>query len=72
MFFDGGHADEAENTHLAGKHNWRATAWEVHPVTDLQLTMDPRANPLNQIFRRDLIDSPSRANQRTWTPGVRP
>jgi hypothetical protein len=67
MFFDGEHADEAENTHLNGKHNWRATASEVHPVTGIQLTGDPRVNPLNQIFRRDLIDSPSKANQRTRT-----
>jgi hypothetical protein len=67
MFFDGEHADEAENTHPNGKHNWRATAWEVHPVTGIQLTGDPRVNPLNQIFRRDLNDSPSKANQRMRT-----
>jgi hypothetical protein len=71
MFFDGEHANAAENTHPNGKHNWRATAWEVHPMTDIQLTGDPRVNPLNQIFRRDLIDSPSKANQRTGPPGVR-
>ena len=33
MYFDLGHAEESENTapHHAG--NWRATAWEIHPVT---------------------------------------
>jgi len=40
MFFDGEHADEAENTHPNGKHNWRATAWEIHPVTNIQITGD--------------------------------
>lgn len=67
MFFDGEHADEDKNTHPNGKHNWRATAWEVHPVTGIQLTGDSRVNPLHQIFRRDLIDSPSKANQRART-----
>jgi hypothetical protein len=33
LFFDQGHADEAENTHPGGRNNWRATAWELHPVT---------------------------------------
>lgn len=34
MYFDVGHAEESENTapHHAG--NWRATAWEIHPVTN--------------------------------------
>src|SRR5436305_1442983 len=64
MFFDGEHTNAAENTHANGKHNWRATAWEIHPVSDIQLTGDPSANPLNQVFRRDLIDSPPKTNQR--------
>src|SRR5689334_15556234 len=33
MYFDVGHAEESENI-SPGKHdNWRATAWEIHPVT---------------------------------------
>lgn len=35
LFFDAGHAGEAENTAPGGAGNWRATAWEVHPVTRL-------------------------------------
>lgn len=37
LFFDAGHADEAENTAPGGKGNWRATAWEIHPVTRLEV-----------------------------------
>ena len=35
LYFDLGHAAESENTnpHTAG--NWRATAWEIHPVTKI-------------------------------------
>ena len=35
LYFDDGHAEEAENTapHRAG--NWRATAWELHPLTKI-------------------------------------
>ena len=37
LFFDAGHAAEAENTAPGAEGNWRATAWEVHPVTDLRV-----------------------------------
>lgn len=33
LFFDDVHADEAENTAPGRQNNWRATAWEIHPVT---------------------------------------
>jgi len=33
LLFDAGHADEAENTNPRRRGNWRATAWEIHPVT---------------------------------------
>lgn len=33
MFFDAGHVEEAENTAPNNPRNWRATAWEIHPVT---------------------------------------
>jgi hypothetical protein len=32
LFFDVGHADQSENTAPGKATNWRATAWEVHPV----------------------------------------
>jgi hypothetical protein len=38
LFFDAEHANEAETTHPGGAHNWRGTAWEIHPVTGIQIT----------------------------------
>ncbi len=35
MLFDFEHIDESENTAPRKRDNWRATAWEVHPVTDI-------------------------------------
>jgi len=35
LFFDGEHEHQAENTEPDGDRNWRATAWEIHPITSL-------------------------------------
>lgn len=35
LYFDVGHAEEAENTAAQNADNWRATAWEVHPITKI-------------------------------------
>jgi hypothetical protein len=35
MLFDYFHAKKSENTHPGNPSNWRATAWEIHPVTSL-------------------------------------
>lgn len=35
LYFDLGHAEESENTAPANPENWRATAWEVHPITKI-------------------------------------
>jgi hypothetical protein len=35
LYFDAGHAEEAENTAANRPGNWRATAWEIHPVTKI-------------------------------------
>jgi hypothetical protein len=37
LLFDHEHADQSENTALSAKDNWRATAWELHPVTDIKV-----------------------------------
>jgi hypothetical protein len=37
LFFDGEHDDEAENTRPGRPENWRATAWELHPVTRIEV-----------------------------------
>jgi hypothetical protein len=33
LYFDVGHTDQAEHTAPNNPTNWRATAWEIHPVT---------------------------------------
>jgi len=35
LYFDVGHAEESENTRPNQRGNWRATAWEIHPVTKI-------------------------------------
>ena len=37
LFFDEEHTNASENTSPGGVHNWRATAWEIHPITSLEL-----------------------------------
>jgi hypothetical protein len=35
LYFDVGHDEEAENTSPRKPANWRATAWEIHPITKI-------------------------------------
>ena len=42
MFFDEEHADESENTNPGREKNWRATSWEIHPVTKMEVIERPR------------------------------
>ena len=35
LYFDVGHVEESENTAPHNPDNWRATAWEIHPVTKI-------------------------------------
>jgi hypothetical protein len=37
LVFDREHADESENTAPGNPVNWRATAWELHPVTRIEV-----------------------------------
>lgn len=37
LYFDEGHADQSENTAPQNSTNWRATAWEIHPVTSIRI-----------------------------------
>lgn len=37
LMFDREHADESENTAPGNPVNWRATAWELHPVTRVEV-----------------------------------
>jgi hypothetical protein len=42
LLFDAEHDEESENTRPGHRGNWRATAWEIHPVTAIEL-LDPSA-----------------------------
>ena len=35
LYFDAGHDEESENVAPGKADNWRATAWELHPVTKI-------------------------------------
>lgn len=35
LYFDVGHDEESENVAPGQPDNWRATAWEIHPVTKI-------------------------------------
>jgi hypothetical protein len=37
MLFDVEHKNEPENTAPGRARNWRATAWEIHPVTGIEV-----------------------------------
>jgi hypothetical protein len=41
MTFDYMHADKSENTNPGNPHNFRATAWEIHPVTGIAVSERP-------------------------------
>ena len=42
LLFDAEHANAATNTAPGHPHDWRATAWEVHPITGLLVVSRPR------------------------------
>jgi hypothetical protein len=37
LLFDRWHDQESENINPGGERNWRATAWEIHPVTSVKV-----------------------------------
>lgn len=41
LMFDAEHANAAEHTAPGHPRNWRATAWEVHPITAIQVVPKP-------------------------------
>jgi hypothetical protein len=43
LLFDAEHQSQAENTAPGNPGNWRATSWEVHPVTAMRLGSQPIA-----------------------------
>jgi hypothetical protein len=41
LLFDSMHVDGAENTNPGGDMNWRATCWEIHPLTSIKVLANP-------------------------------
>ena len=41
LLFDEEHDQQAENTSPGRPRNWRATAWEIHPVTKIEISKKP-------------------------------
>ena len=41
MLFDSEHKGASENTVPERSANWRATAWEIHPVTSIEVVTRP-------------------------------
>jgi hypothetical protein len=37
LFFDQEHVNQAENTNPGNDKNWRATVWELHPITFIEV-----------------------------------
>lgn len=35
LYLDAGHTEESENINPGDPENWRATAWEIHPITKI-------------------------------------
>ena len=44
LLFDYLHANKAENTKPGGDRNWRATAWELHPLTSIRIVPEPHVD----------------------------
>ncbi len=44
LVFDTEHADQSEHVAPGEPRNWRATAWELHPVTKIEITSPPTAS----------------------------
>jgi hypothetical protein len=42
LLFDAEHANASQNTAPEHPTNWRATAWEVHPITSIEVVPRPR------------------------------
>jgi hypothetical protein len=51
MLFDFMHAQQSENINPGNASDWRATAWEVHPVTDIEIVPAPAGAKVSRIMR---------------------
>jgi hypothetical protein len=42
LLFDEEHKPEAKNTNPTNAKDWRATAWEIHPLTSIEILSSPK------------------------------
>ncbi len=56
LLFDFEHVDQSENTNPGNPTNWRATAWEIHPVTTITVLDEPPPSvaPMSSGLFREL------------------
>ena len=52
LFDDLEHKQQAENTNQGGDRNWRATVWEIHPVTGIQVLPVRKVNSTPNLHTR--------------------
>lgn len=66
LLFDFEHIHEAENTNPGNSRNWRATCWEIHPVTQIEVldgppnsgfALDPKILPALQRAHAAHVDA---------------
>ena len=63
LFFDDIHVKISENTNPGGPHNVRATCWELHPITGLEVLDAPP--PSAHELHPDVLSSMQRAHVKT-------
>jgi hypothetical protein len=50
MFDDSEHKDASEVDNPGGKGNWRASVWEIHPVTGIQILDSSEADIIGSLL----------------------
>lgn len=63
MFDDLEHRPQAENSNPGGASNWRASVWEIHPVTGI-VVLDQAANTASPEVGRATSNAPIRHHRR--------
>lgn len=51
MLFDSMHSSQSENTNPGNASDWRATAWEIHPITGIEVISRPMGAAVSNILR---------------------
>jgi hypothetical protein len=75
MLFDVEHQNASENTAPGRERNWRATAWEIHPITSIEVgaatceiaEFARRASPLDFAPNAPSVGGWSPPNPKNWS-----